>query len=56
MRKLKVWLNICNSEYTFPRYGEILRTAETKTGRCSEWSMFFGAMLSGADNKNKNCT
>jgi peptide-N4-(N-acetyl-beta-glucosaminyl)asparagine amidase len=38
--------NTCNYEYTFPRYGEILKISETKTGRCSEWSMLFGAMLS----------
>ena len=32
MRKLEVFgCNTCNFEYTFPRYGEILRTAETKT-------------------------
>jgi transglutaminase/protease-like cytokinesis protein 3 len=38
--------NNCNYEYTFPRYGEILKIAETRTGRCSAWSMLFGAMLS----------
>jgi peptide-N4-(N-acetyl-beta-glucosaminyl)asparagine amidase len=37
--------NNCNYEYTFPRYGEILKIAEAKTGRCSEWSMLFGAIL-----------
>jgi hypothetical protein len=47
MRKLELFgCSICNYEYTFPRYGEILKIAETKTGRCSEWSMLFGAMLS----------
>ena len=43
MRKLELFIcNSCNYEYAFPRYGEILKIAETKTGRCSEWSMLFG--------------
>ena len=47
VRKVEVFgCNTCNYEYKFPRYGEILKIAETKTGRCSEWSMLFGAMLS----------
>jgi peptide-N4-(N-acetyl-beta-glucosaminyl)asparagine amidase len=47
MRKVEIFgCNTCNYEYAFPRYGEILKIAETKTGRCSEWSMLFGAMLS----------
>ena len=47
MRKLELFIcNSCNYECAFPRYGEILKIAETKTGRCSEWSMLFGAMLS----------
>ena len=46
MRKLELFIcNSCNYECAFPRYGEILKIAETKTGRCSEWSMLFGAML-----------
>jgi hypothetical protein len=43
--------NSRNCEYTFPRYGEILKIAETRTGRCSEWSMLFGAMLSSLGMK-----
>jgi peptide-N4-(N-acetyl-beta-glucosaminyl)asparagine amidase len=39
-------MHTCNYKYAFPRYGEILKIAETKTGRCSDWSMLFGAMLS----------
>jgi peptide-N4-(N-acetyl-beta-glucosaminyl)asparagine amidase len=47
MRKVEIFrCNSCNYEYAFPRYGEILKIAETGTGRCSEWSMLFGAMLS----------
>ena len=54
MRKVEVFgCNTCNYEYTFPRYGEILRIAETKTGRCSEWSMLFGAMLSSLRIKTR---
>jgi peptide-N4-(N-acetyl-beta-glucosaminyl)asparagine amidase len=37
--------NECGYEYTFPRYGEILKIAEIRTGRCSEWSMLFGAIM-----------
>lgn len=37
--------NKCGYKYTFPRYGEILKIAEMRTGRCSEWSMLFGAMM-----------
>jgi len=54
MRKLELFIcNSCNSEYAFPRYGEILKIAETKTGRCSEWSMLFGAMLSSLGIKTR---
>ena len=52
IRKVEVFgANICNYEYAFPRYGEILKIAETKTGRCSEWSTLFGAMLSSLEIK-----
>jgi len=37
--------NKCGSIHYFPRYGEVLRIAETRTGRCSEWSILFGAIL-----------
>ncbi len=54
MRKLELFIcNSCNCEYAFPRYGEILKIAETKTGRCSEWSMLFGAMLSSLGIKTR---
>jgi peptide-N4-(N-acetyl-beta-glucosaminyl)asparagine amidase len=46
MRKVEIFVcSTCNYEFAFPRYGEILKIAETKTGRCSEWSFLFGAML-----------
>jgi peptide-N4-(N-acetyl-beta-glucosaminyl)asparagine amidase len=35
----------CNSKIVFPRYGEIKRIADSRIGRCSEWSMLFGALL-----------
>ena len=35
----------CGSNFVFPRYGEIKKIAETRIGRCSEWSMLFGAIL-----------
>jgi peptide-N4-(N-acetyl-beta-glucosaminyl)asparagine amidase len=54
MRKLELFIcNSCNYERAFPRYGEILKIAETKTGRCSEWSMLFGAMLSSLGIKTR---
>jgi hypothetical protein len=37
--------NNCGVTIIFPRYGDILKIAETRTGRCSEWSMLFGALL-----------
>jgi len=37
--------NKCGYEYTFPRYAEVLKIAEMRTGRCSEWSMLFGAIM-----------
>lgn len=37
--------NRCGSRQIFPRYGEILTIAKIRTGRCSEWSMLFGAIL-----------
>lgn len=37
--------NSCGAIILFPRYGDIFKLAETRTGRCSEWSMLFGALL-----------
>jgi Transglutaminase-like superfamily len=54
VRKLELFIcNTCNYEYAFPRYGEILKIAETKSGRCSEWSMLFGALLSSLGIKTR---
>lgn len=38
-------LNCNSSKIVFPRYGEIKRIADSRIGRCSEWSMLFGALL-----------
>lgn len=54
VRKLELFIcNTCNYEYAFPRYGEILKIAETRSGRCSEWSMLFGSMLSSIGIKTR---
>jgi peptide-N4-(N-acetyl-beta-glucosaminyl)asparagine amidase len=41
----------CGIVYTFPRYGEILKIATTRRGRCSEWSILFGAILNSMSVK-----
>jgi hypothetical protein len=54
IRKVEVFgCNTCDYKYTFPRYGEILKIAKTKTGRCSEWSMLFGAILNSLGIKTR---
>ena len=54
IRKVEVFgRSVCKSEYAFPRYGEILKIVENKTGRCSEWSMLFGAILSSLGIKTR---
>jgi peptide-N4-(N-acetyl-beta-glucosaminyl)asparagine amidase len=35
----------CGAEHVFPRYNDVLKIAEIRTGRCSEWSILFGAIL-----------
>jgi Transglutaminase-like superfamily len=46
LRKTEIHMcDICGSKEIFPRYDKILRIAETRIGRCSEWSMLFGAIL-----------
>ncbi|MGN6822834.1 MAG: transglutaminase domain-containing protein [Candidatus Nitrosocosmicus sp.] len=54
MRKVEIYVcSTCNCEFAFPRYGEILKITETKTGRCSEWSFLFGAVLSSLGIKTR---
>lgn len=45
--------NKCDYEYTFPRYGKILKIAEIRTGRCSEWSMLFGAIMNALKTETR---
>jgi len=35
----------CGAVHVFPRYNDVLKIAELGTGRCSEWSILFGAIL-----------
>ena len=45
-RKTEIHMcDVCGSTQIFPRYDKILRIAETRIGRCSEWSMLFGAIV-----------
>jgi peptide-N4-(N-acetyl-beta-glucosaminyl)asparagine amidase len=43
----------CYSVQIFPRYSSIQEIAETRIGRCSEWSMLFGALLSSLSIKTR---
>ena len=46
LRKTEIYkCDACGSTIIFPRYEKILKIAETRIGRCSEWSMLFGAIL-----------
>ena len=46
LRKTEVYTCVkCGSTLIFPRYVKILKIAETRVGRCSEWSILFGAIL-----------
>jgi peptide-N4-(N-acetyl-beta-glucosaminyl)asparagine amidase len=45
--------NKCGYEYTFPRYDDILKIAEIRTGRCSEWSMLFGAIMNALKTETR---
>ena len=49
----KYTCNNCGTTLTFPRYGDIPKIAEIRTGRCSEWSMLFGALLSSLSIKTR---
>lgn len=45
-RKTEIHMcDVCGSNQTFPRYDKILSIAETRIGRCSEWSILFGAIV-----------
>ena len=45
IRKTEIHVcNVCGSKQIFQRYDSILSIAETRIGRCSEWSILFGAI------------
>ena len=45
IRKTEIHVcNVCGSKQVFQRYDSILKIAETRIGRCSEWSILFGAI------------
>jgi peptide-N4-(N-acetyl-beta-glucosaminyl)asparagine amidase len=45
-RKTEIHMcDLCGSTQIFPRYDKIQRIAETRIGRCTEWSMLFGAIV-----------
>lgn len=37
--------NRCGAEKVIPRHSDVLKIAETRYGRCGEWSILFGAIL-----------
>ncbi|MER5176526.1 MAG: transglutaminase domain-containing protein [Candidatus Nitrosocosmicus sp.] len=43
----------CKSQIVFPRSGVIEEIADYRIGRCSEWSMLFGAILSSLSIETK---
>jgi hypothetical protein len=45
--------NKCGFEQVFPRYGETRKLAVTRLGRCSKWSLLFGAILSSISIKTR---
>jgi len=46
LRKTEIHMcDKCGSNQIFPRYVEILEIAKTRIGRCTEWSILFGAIL-----------
>ena len=47
VRKLEVHTcQKCGAMIQFPRYNDVLEIAKQRAGRCSEWSILFGAILS----------
>ena len=47
VRKIEVHTcSKCGNQEFYPRYNDVLKIAETRMGRCGEWSILFGAVLS----------
>lgn len=43
----------CGARKVIPRYSDALKIAETRYGRCGEWSILFGAVLSSLSIKSR---
>ncbi|HJT10724.1 MAG TPA: transglutaminase domain-containing protein [Candidatus Nitrosotalea sp.] len=43
----------CGAEKIIPRYSDVLKIAETRYGRCGEWSILFGAVLNSVSIKSR---
>ncbi len=43
----------CGAEKVIPRYSDVLKIAETRYGRCGEWSILFGAVLNSLSIKSR---
>ncbi len=54
VRKIEIHTcNNCGSEEIIPRYSDVLKIAETRYGRCGEWSILFGAILNSVSVKSR---
>ncbi|HJU13738.1 MAG TPA: transglutaminase domain-containing protein [Candidatus Nitrosotalea sp.] len=45
--------NRCGAQKVIPRYSDVLKIAETKHGRCGEWSILFGAILNSLSVRSR---
>jgi len=45
--------DVCGSTQIFPRHDKILRIAETRIGRCTEWSILFGAIVNSLSTQTR---
>ena len=46
LRKIELYrCPSCGCEESYPRYSDVRSIAETRLGRCGEWSILFGAIL-----------
>ncbi|MDE1829401.1 MAG: hypothetical protein KGI25_03665 [Thaumarchaeota archaeon] len=43
----------CGARKIIPRYSDVLKIAETRYGRCGEWSILFGAVLSSVSVESR---
>ncbi|SRR5579885_550588 len=43
----------CGTKKIIPRYSDVLKIAETRYGRCGEWSILFGAILNSMHFKSR---